>query len=244
LGAKVVYDPAEGVKKEGENFSVYTTSHQKYSAKCLILATGTERRKLQIPGEDQFLGKGVSYCTTCDAPFYREKTVAMVGGSDAAVSGAIHTAEFAQKVYIIYRKEALRAEPIWIEQVLGNPKIQPIYNTNVTEIKGEQTVKSIVLDQPFEGKNELPVDGVFIQIGSVPGTELAKLIGVELNEGGYIKVDKQMKTNIEGVFAAGDLTDFLPSFQQLVTVEAMGALAAASAFQFVKHQSAPPQRGV
>lgn len=244
LGAEIIYDPAESIKKKAEIFEVFTDSGKKYQAKALILATGTERRKLQIPGEEEFLGRGVSYCTTCDAPFFQDKIVALIGGSDAAVSGAIHTAEYAQKVFIIYRQAQLRAEPIWVEKALDNPKIEPIYNTNIIEINGDQVVKGVVLDSPHQGSKELALDGVFIEIGGVPGTGLAKIAGVELNQAGYVKVDKGMRTNIAGIFAAGDLTDFLPRFQQLVTVEAMGALAAASAYQFLKHQIAPAQRGV
>ncbi|HUW21858.1 MAG TPA: FAD-dependent oxidoreductase [Candidatus Bathyarchaeia archaeon] len=244
LGAGIIYDPVKDIKTNyDDSFQVTTDSGKSYASRTLILATGTERRKLEIPGEEEFLGRGVSYCTTCDAPFFRDKTVALVGGSDAAVSGAIHTAEYARKVYIIYRGESLRAEPIWAEKALSNPKIEPIYNTNIVEIQGDQVVKKAILDNPLRGSKELALDGIFIEIGGVPGTGLAKIAGVELNEVGYIKVDKEMKTNVTGLFAAGDMTDYLPRFQQLVTVEAMGALAAASAYRFLKHQEAPPQRG-
>lgn len=244
LGAKIVYNPADAIKKEAGVFKIFTTGGKEHQAKSLILATGTERRKLQIPGEEKLLGRGVSYCTTCDSPFFRDKIVALIGGSDAAVSGAILTAEYAKNVYLIYRKDRLRAEPIWVEQALSNPKVEVIYNTNITEIKGDQTVTGVVLDNPFRGVKELALDGVFIEIGGVPGTSLAKTLQVELNEMGYIKVNKEMKTNISGVFAAGDMTDFFPRFQQLVSAQAMGAMAAASAFQFLKQEAAPPQRGV
>lgn len=243
LGAEVVYDSVQGIKKEGEVFKVFTELGKEYEAKSLILATGTERRKLGITGEEEFLGRGVSYCTTCDAVFYQDKTVALVGGADAAVSGAVHTAEYAKKVYIIYRKEELRAEPIWVEQALGNPKIEVIYKTNVVEIKGGEAVTGVVLDQPYKGSKELALEGVFIEIGGVPGTSLAKAMGVELNETGYVKVDKAMKTNLKGVFAAGDMTDFLPRFQQMITAQGMGAIAAASAYEYLKQETAPPQRG-
>lgn len=244
LGAEIIYDPVESIKKEKDVFKVYADGEKEFQGKTLILATGTERRKLSIPGEEEFLGRGVTYCHTCDAPFFQDKIVAVVGGADSAVSGAIHTAEYAKKVYIIYRKDKLRAEPVWVEQALSNPKIEPIYNTNVIEIKGDRVVKSVVLDSPYQGAKELVLDGVFIEIGGVPGTALAKIAGVETTGAGYVRVDKEMKTNIPGIFAAGDMTDFRPRFQQLVTVEAMGAVAAASAYQFLKHQTAPPQRGI
>lgn len=249
LGAEIIYDPAEDIKTDFDgSFRVTTDGEKTYRGKTLVLATGTERRKLGIPGEEDFLGRGLSYCTTCDAPFFRDKTVALVGGSDSAVSGAIHTAEYAQKVYIIYRKDKLRAEPIWVEQALKNPKVEPIYNTNVVGIvakkqKSQSVVGGVKLDKAYKGKKILPLDGVFIEIGGVPGTGLAKIAGVGLNEAGYVKVNKEMETNIQGIFAAGDLTDFYPHFQQLLTVQAMGAIAAASAFHYLKHQAAPPQRG-
>lgn len=243
LGSEVVYDPADRAEKKGEGFEVMTNSGEKIEAKSLILATGTQRRKLNVPGETEFLGRGVSYCTTCDAPFFKEKTVVLVGGSDAAVSGAIQAAEYAAKVYIVYRGEVLRAEPIWVEKALGNPKIEAVYKTNLTAIKGERVVGAVELDQEFKGSRELVTDGVFIEIGGMPGTALAQTLGVELNEAGFVKVSREMATNLPGVFAAGDMTDFWPQFQQLVTAQAMGAVAAASAYGYLKKQTAPPQRG-
>ncbi|MBN1263628.1 MAG: FAD-dependent oxidoreductase [Candidatus Pacebacteria bacterium] len=244
LGAEVFYDPAEDIKKTAEGFFQVTTDLGKsYLGKTLILATGTTRRKLGIPGEEEFLGRGVSYCTTCDAPFFKGKTVALVGGSDGAVSGAVHTAEFARKVYLIYRKDKLRAEPIWVEQAIANPRIKTIYNTNVLKIEGDKVVRKVMLDRPHEDSRELTLDGVFIEIGGIPGTSLAKIIKVALNEAGFVKVDQQMRTNVAGIFAAGDLTDFRPTFQQVVTVQAMGAVAAASAYQYLRKEQAPLQRG-
>ncbi len=245
LGAEVVYDPVTGVKKEGESFEVLVQSGKNLLAKAIIITTGTERRSLGVPGEKEYLGRGVTYCTTCDAPFFRDKVVALIGGADSAVSGAIHTAEFAKKVYIIYRKDKFRAEPIWVEQALKNPKIEPIYKTNITEILGASgKVSGVELNNPYQGKKSLPLDGVFIEIGGVPGVGIASSMGIELTEAGFIKVNEQMETNLAGVFSAGDCNDRLPNFQQMITACAEGALAAASAYKFLKKEQAPQILGV
>lgn len=240
LGAEVISKTAGRIEKTEAGFKVTTEDGSQYEAKTLIVATGTERRKLNIPGEREYLGKGVSYCTACDAPFFREKTVALVGGSDAAVSGAVHAAQFAKKVYIIYRGQALRAEPIWLEEAKKDPKIEPIYKTNLKEIKGDGAkVTGVVLDNPHQGNNALPLDGVFIEIGGVPGTSLLVPLGVELDKTGFVKVNERMETNIDGLFAAGDFTTTSIVLQQAITACAQGATAAASAFKCLTGQKAP-----
>jgi len=254
LGAEVTYDPVTGVKKEGENFEVLTRSGKNHQARAIILATGMERRKLGVSGEKEYLGKGVTYCTTCDAPFFKDKAVALVGGADSAVSGAIHTAEFASKVYIIYRKDKLRAEPIWVEQALANPKIEPIYNTNITKIlggkevdpkmEGPDKVAAVELDNPYQGEKILKLDGVFIEIGGLPGAGIASSMGIKLSEAGFIKTNERMETNLAGVFSAGDGNDFLPDFQQMITACGEGALAAAAAYRFLKQEEAPQILGI
>ncbi len=249
LGTSVVYDPVQKITKNNEqDFVVYTLSGQTYQAKSLIISSGTERRTLGINGEDEYLGKGVSYCTTCDAPFYKDKIVVLVGGSDGAVSGAVHASEYAKKVYIIYRKDQLRAEPAWINEwknIEKSGKGETIYDTNVVEIKGDgQKVTQIILDKPYKNQKELIVDGVFIEIGGVPGTNLAQEMGIEMNEQGFIKVDKWMNTNISGIFAAGDCTDFIYGFAQMITACGMGALASRSAYVYLRKEMAPQQRGI
>lgn len=249
LGGEIVYDPAQKIIKNGDqDFTVFTLSGKTYQAKTVIISSGTERRTLGINGENEYLGKGVSYCTTCDAPFYKDKTVALVGGSDGAVSGAVHASEYAKKVYIIYRKDQLRAEPAWINEwkkIEQTGKGEAVYNANIVEIKGDnQRVNKIVLDIIHNDQKELEVDGVFIEIGGVPGTNLAREVGVEMNEEGFIKVDKWMVTNIPGVFAAGDCTDFIYGFAQMITACGMGALAARSAYVYLRKETAPQQRGI
>ncbi len=252
FGASVIYDPAVGIKKKDGGFVVMTKGRKSYEARAIILSTGTERRKLGVPGEKEFMGKGVTYCTTCDAPFFKDKVVALVGGADSAVSGAIHTAEYAKKVYIIYRKEKLRAEPIWVEEALRNPKIEPIYNTNIAKIisakefdkNAADVVGGVELDNPYKGEKSLRLDGVFIEIGGVPGTGLASSLGVELDETEFVKVNERMETNVAGVFSGGDCNNLLPEFKQMITACGEGALAAASAYKYLKQEAAPQIRGV
>jgi len=235
LGAEIIGKNVTLIEKTSANFKVTTEDHQSFEGKALIVATGTERRKLAVPGEEEYLGKGVSYCTNCDAPFFKDKVVAVIGGANSAVAGAVHAASFAKKVYIIYRREKLRAEPIWTERALANPKIEVIYQTNVKEILGNGTkVTGVKLDRSYQGQATLTLDGVFIEIGGVPGTKLVKTLGAELDEKGFIKVKPDMSTNIPGLFAAGDIANIAGEFQQIITAAAEGALAAYSAFKFLK----------
>ena len=218
------------VKKEGDKFLV-STKDKSYESKALILAMGMTHRKLEIPGEKEYDGKGVHYCYTCDGPLYGGKTVAVIGGSDSAALGALFMAAHAEKVYVIYRKDKLRAEPVSSENVYKHPKIEVIHNTNLTEIYGEKFVTGVKTDT---GK-EIKLDGVFVEIGHMPNNELTKEIGVEVDEKGFIKVDKKFKTNIFGVFAAGDIVNSI-SLKQFITSAASGSIAAQSAYLYLKRR--------
>jgi thioredoxin reductase (NADPH) len=208
----------------------------KYPAKTLILATGASHRHLNVPGEERLSGRGVSYCVTCDIPFFRNKTVVIVGGGDSAVTGALHAAAFAQKVYLIHRRHEFRAEPAWLEKVKEEEKIKLVLSNQVKEIIGENKVEAVVLDQPYQGNRTLKVEGVFVEIGQTPASNLAASLGVELNAQGYIKVNPRMETNIAGVFAAGDVTAIEGGivFRQFITSAADGARAAASCYEFLR----------
>lgn len=245
LGVEIVAGTVGRIEKTTDGFKLILDDGKEFAAKTLIVATGSERRKLGVPGEDQYLGRGVSYCTNCDAPFFRNKIVALVGGSDAAVSGAIHAAEFGSQIYLVYRGETLRAEPVWAEQALNNPKIKVIYQTNILAILGDGTkVTGVKLDRPYQNSEQLNLDGVFIEIGGVPGTSLVVPLGVELDEKGFVKVDKEMSTNVAGLFCAGDMTTESLVLQQMITAQAQGAIAAASAFKFLKGKKAPQILGL
>jgi thioredoxin-disulfide reductase len=234
---KVVSPPTGG-------FEV-TTDKGKYQARALILAMGASYRHLNIPGEDKFIGRGVSYCTTCDAPFFKDKTVAVIGGGDSAITGAIHVASFAQKVLIIHRRDEYRAEPTWVEKLRQNEKIEEILANEVKEIKGAEKVEGIVLKNSYQDSQELRVDGVFIEIGQVPSSSLANQLKVELDERNYVKVNPGMATNVPGVFAAGDIAAIQGGllFRQFVTAASDGARAAASVYQYLQGKAPTPSWG-
>ncbi len=215
--------------KKNKEFLV-GTKNKNYEAKSIILALGTKRRKLNVPGEEKYAGRGVSYCFTCDAPIFRNKTVAMIGGGDSAAKGSLLLSEYAKKVYLIVRSE-FKAEELTIDQIKRTKNIEIIMKANVKEILGDKVVRKIKLDI---GK-EIDVDGVFIEIGHIPSTTLAKEIGVKLNSHEEIIVDDEMKTNVEGVFAAGDITDKSAVLRQIVTAAAQGAIAALAAYKHIKN---------
>lgn len=247
LGAKVITAKVGKIEK-GSGFTVQTGTNEKYQARTLIIATGSDRRKLGIPGEKEYLGMGISYCTTCDAPFFRGKTVALIGGSDSAISGAVHTAEYAKKVYIIYRQNQVRAEPIWLEkwrEIEKSGQGETIYKTNIAEILGDgQKVTGVKLDQPYQGKKMLAVNGVFIEIGGAPASSLLKPLGVKMTESDHVQVSENMETNIPGLFSAGDVTDRSAVLVQAITAMAQGAIAAASVYKHLKGEKAPQILGI
>jgi len=235
LGVEIKITGVTQINKKETSFELKTGSGESFETRTLIVATGTQRQKLNVPGEKEYLGKGVSYCSICDAAFFKEKMVAVIGGSNSAAMAAAHLSGFAQKVYLIYRKKPLRADPIWIEIIQKEPKIEIIYETNVMEILGDgQKVTALKLDKPFKESGELKIDGIFIEIGGAPGTELLKLLGVEVNERGYIKVKPDMSTNIPGIFAAGDVADSSGELQQIITATSEGAIAASSVYKFLR----------
>ena len=233
FGAEIITEFVKGIAKEGSIFRISTENRQ-YMARTVLIATGTKRRKLEVPGEKELFGKGVSYCATCDCAFFKDRTVAVIGGGDAAAMAAQILSQHASKVYIIYRqgKDKLKAEPARKQTLENDPKIEFIFNANVTEIMGEQKVEKVKLDTGAE----VELDGVFIEIGGIPTTALAKEIGIELAPNGRIKVGQAMDTNIEGVFAAGDITTGSNQFNQIVTAASEGAIAALSSFNLVRKQ--------
>jgi thioredoxin reductase (NADPH) len=204
-----------------------------YETLSVIIATGAAWRKLGVPGEDEFVGRGISYCATCDAPFFRDKAVAVVGGGDTAVQEAVHLTNFARKVTVIHRRDRLRAAAILRERAFANSKIDFAWNAVVEEIRGGDSVTSIVIRdvKAPEQKRELPVDGVFMLIGLNPNTAFLHGI-VEMNENGYILTDSDMKTSGRGVFACGDCRN--TTLRQVVTACGDGAIAAVSAQHYIE----------
>ena len=225
-------EKAMSIKKSGHGFSVKTNKGT-YVAKTILFATGTRWRELKVSGSDEFKNKGVHYCALCDGPLYKNKIVAVVGGSDSAVKDALLLSGYAKKVYIIYRGEKIRPEPINFEKVKKNKKIEIINKTNIKEIKGDKLVTSVILDKSYKKNNELELNGVFVAIGHIILSELAKSIKVELNKKEEIKINHMTsETNVKGVFAAGDVTD--KQFKQLITGVADGCTAAHSAYEYIQ----------
>jgi thioredoxin reductase (NADPH) len=225
-----ITDEIRSIENADDHFILHSF-FQKFKAKSVVIATGSERKKLGIPGEEEFAGRGVSYCATCDGPFYKDKIVCVIGGSDSAAKEALFLSQNVKKVYIIYRGEEIRAEPINKKRVEKNHKIEIIYKTNIVEIKGDNTVKSVI----FDNDTEFEVDGVFIEVGSIPNSDLAKRIGVKTNEKDEIIINRKSETNIPGIFAAGDVAD--APFKQAITGVAEGVVAAYSAFDYIKEMN-------
>ena len=232
-GVRVVDERVETISRAGDCFEA-KTSEDTYRGTAVILAVGRERRKLGLPHEEDWTGKGVSFCATCDAPLYRGKVAGVVGGGDAAVKGAVLLGKYATKVYIIYRGEGFtRPEPVNLQKLREGPNVEPIFKANVIELKGVDGLTGVVLDRQYNDSRELKLDGLFLEIGADPQVELARDLGVELNEGNEIKVDREMRTNVHGVFAAGDVTDAAGDLKQTITAAAQGAVAATSAYAHV-----------
>lgn len=232
LGAEYKIEQATQITKSGDKDFTVVTGSGKYEASTIILAMGTHHRKLDAPGELEFAGRGVSYCATCDAPFFKNKVVAVIGGGNSAVEGAQDVSAHAEKVYIIYRS-SLKAAPVYIDSLRRNKKIYEIPGTNVVEIMGDKLVNAVKLDNKYEGSELLDVSGVFVQIGYIPKNDLALDLGVNITDYGYVAVDAGMGTNVPGVFCAGDLNNGSNQLHQQVTSAAEGAIAAQSAYRML-----------
>lgn len=202
-----------------------------YHTKTVIYATGTEWRKLGVPGEQEFTGKGVHYCALCDGPIYKDKVVGIIGGSDSAAKEALLMAEYASQVYVFVRGDKLRAEPINIQKVLENKKITIFTNISIIEVTGENFVNAVKLDKQVNGSDTFKIDAVFVNIGHIPIADLAKELGVAINSKNEVIIDRMSRTNINGFYAAGDVAD--TQFKQAITGVAEGVTAAYSAYHYI-----------
>jgi len=223
----------EEVKEIGINDPsgiVLTTSKGEYVTRSVIISTGSRHRRLKVPGEIEYIGRGVCYCATCDGPLYQGKDVIVVGGGNAAVQEAIYLKGLGCNVTIIHRRDQLRAEK-YLQKKLEENNIPVIWDSVVESINGEVTVNSItLLNRKTENKTELPIQGIFIAVGEEPLSKVASQAGVGVDNAGYIKADKYQRTNIPGIYAAGDITG---GIKQWVVACAEGAVAALSAFEDV-----------
>ena len=229
FGTVFVYGSIEKTSLNDDVKTVYLKDGSVLRCKAFIICTGANSRKLDVKGEAEFTGRGVSYCATCDANFFKEKTVIVAGGGNTALTDALVLASLSQKVYIVYRGDKLRATPMLIKKAQENSRIEIIYRTKIVELKGTDKLSSAVLDINGSLK-EIPCDGVFVAIGYVPNSEIFKN-EVTTDESGYIIIDKNALTNVKGVYAAGDVTD--GTLKQIVTAAAGGALAGENAGKYV-----------
>jgi thioredoxin reductase (NADPH) len=216
--------------KAAKGIKVFVVKCEKteYKTKTIIIATGTKHRKGMVKGEAEFSGRGVSYCAACDAPLFKGKRVLYIGGGDSAVMGALLSSRVGSKTMLIHRRDRLRAVKSLQEQILKS-NVRIIWNTVPVEVKGDKFVKSIVvMNKKTNKEQEIPVDAVFVAMGTVPTAELAKDVGIKTDKSGFIVVDKNMKTNVPGIFAAGDCTN--QPLKQVVTAAGDGAIAATSAY--------------
>ncbi len=234
FGAKVEFDTASEVDLSKRPFSV-KTENGGYVADSIIISTGADPNKLNIPGEEKLTGRGVSYCATCDGWFFKDKKVIIVGGGDSALEEGLFITRYASSVTVIHRREEFRASAILQDRAKEHPKMNFILNTVVTEVLGDEKVEAVRLKNAQSGAETIfETDGVFIFIGHTPNTQMFKG-QLEMDKLGYLKVDDRMQTSKPGVFAAGEAAD--PHFRQVVTSAGMGAAAAIQATHFLEAES-------
>jgi thioredoxin reductase (NADPH) len=231
FGALIETDEAKAIRREEKGW-VVAGQGKEYRAKAVIIASGAEYRKLGIPNETQLTGRGVSYCATCDGPFFRDAVVAVVGGGDNALTEAVMLTKFCRKLYLIHRRGQFRAIKILQERVLANPKIEVLWNCVVEAAEGESNLERAIIRNVKEDRTfPLPLDGLFISIGMDPHTRFVRGV-VDLNEWGEIKVDSRMATSQPGIYAAGDVADACP--KQVATAVGAGVSAALSVNEYLE----------
>lgn len=231
LGAEIVFEKAVDIKDNGETKEVMTNKNS-YTTKTVILATGSDNRKLKLPNEDDLVGKGVSYCATCDGAFYKKKVVAIVGGGNTALEDALYLSDIAKKVYLIHRRDEFRGEEGTVETLKEKENVEFVYNSNVTKLIAKEKLESIEVTNKDGSVKELDVDGLFVSVGRIPENQnFAKLI--DLNESGYVKAGEDCLTNVNGIFVAGD--NRTKEVRQLVTATSDGAVAATNAIKYINN---------
>ncbi len=234
MGTTIVDDEAINVDFRNSPFKILTGSEE-YEGRAVIIATGANPRKLGLEGEQTFAGKGVSYCATCDGPFFRNQELIVVGGGDSAIEEATFLTKFATKVHVVHRRNELRASKVMQERALNNEKIQFHWDSAVIDIKGDQKMQqAIIKNLKTNEEKTLDVGGLFVAIGHEPNTKLFKN-QIELDDEGYIVLKNKTKTNIEGVFAAGDVHD--RSYRQAITAAGFGCMAAIDVDKYLTEKS-------
>jgi thioredoxin reductase (NADPH) len=229
LGVDIINDEILSIDREGGTFTVRGNG-EIYKARTVIVAAGANHRRLDIPGEKELLGRGVSFCATCDGAFFKDREVIIAGGGDVALEEAFFLTRFASRVYIAHRRDQFRGAKILQDRVLGCEKITPLYNTEIESVNGSGNVESVTVRNNISGKKDIiKLDGVFIFVGYVPNT--AFLESSLLNESGEVIVDIRMRTAVDGLFAAGDIRS--GSRRQIVMAASDGAVAALEAYDYI-----------
>ncbi|WP_048162881.1 thioredoxin-disulfide reductase [Thermogladius calderae] len=232
----IIQDEVVDMYRKDKLWCVKTVSEKELCGYAVIIAVGSEKRKLNVKGEEEFSGRGVSYCATCDGPLFKDKVVAVVGGGNSALTSAIYLASLASKVYIIHRRDEFRAFKVYVEKAMNNPKIEILKNSVVKEIIGDTRVRAVRIENRATGEEKvIEVDGVFVEIGLKPPREFFEKIGLEVDETGHAVVKVDRSTNLEGVFVAGDAAGgpYKYRFEQIITAAADGAIAADAAFKYI-----------
>ena len=229
LGAEIKYQKVVSINDLGDTKEVIT-SKETYKCKAVILATGNDVRKLNIPNEDKLIGKGISYCATCDGNFYKNKTVAVVGGGNTALEDSLYLSDICDKIYLIHRRDSFRGEEKTVNLLKEKNNIEFILNSNITKINGEDNLESIEVTDNNGNTKEIKVNGLFVAIGRVPENDIFSNL-VELDENGYIKAHEDCLTNVKGVFVSGD--NRTKEIRQLVTATGDGAVAATQAVKYI-----------
>ena len=230
VGVEIKYEEVQKVQTEGKIHRIITDSDE-YETIAVIVATGSQPRKLQVEGEEKFTGRGVSYCAVCDGAFFRDKVVAVIGGGDSAIKEALYLTSLVKKVIVIHRRDKLRAEKILQEQAFNNPKIEFVWDSIVEKILGDEKFEGLMIKNVKnpEEKETLKVDGVFVYIGNIPNTQF---VDVEKTTSGQIITNTSMETNVPGIYAAGDCRN--TPLKQITTCVGDGALAAYTAAEYVE----------
>jgi thioredoxin reductase (NADPH) len=221
-----------GLDLAGER-KIVKTNRAEYETKAVIVATGSHYREIGVKGEKEFRGKGVSYCGVCDGPFFKGKRVLVIGGGNSAATTTLYLSGIAAEVVVTHRRDAFRAEEALVKDIASKDNVQVFWNTEVREIKGEKLVNTVVVYHNKEGETrEIPVDAVFVQIGEAPNSHIARDAGVQVDDAGYIKTDLFQRTNIGGVYAAGDVTNH--PVKQIGTAVGQGITAALEAYSYIR----------
>ena len=231
LGTKLKYEEARSIVLEDKKKIIHTSGGKKYKTLAVIIATGAETRRLGIEREKEFIGRGISYCATCDAPFFRNQQVAVVGGGNMALQEALYLSKFAEKIYLVHRRGMLRGEKILQERITKNPKIEIIWRSVVDQIYGGEKIKGVKLKNLKTKKtHNLPCSGLFIFVGLKPNTEFVQNI-LELDEKGFIKTGENLESSRRGIFACGDVRKNL--LKQVIVACGEGALATHMAEKYI-----------